>query len=287
MSEVSLSATPLDTTIEIVTPENISFRYEIAGPFRRLPAWFLDLSFRFGALVIAFFAMALLGMLLGGASIAFLLIVWFLLEWFYGGLFETFMNGQTPGKRIMGIRVVSVTGSPITGLQAVLRNILRGVDMMPFVPLPFAAMSSSEVWASQLVIPTFFVGLMCQLLSPRFQRLGDIATGTMVVVDERRRRRIVTQDIDPRYEQLAALVPPNKIVSPSFQRALATYVERRGRIGVARRREIARHVAVPIIQQLELPGDTNYDLLLCALYAREQQRLRRGSSNTDHGMLSD
>ena len=66
------------------------------------------------------------------------LYIWLLLafavSWFYFGLFETFWNGQTPGKRMMGLRVLSVTGQPINAMQAILRNILRAVDAMPRVP---------------------------------------------------------------------------------------------------------------------------------------------------------
>ena len=54
-----------------------------------------------------------------------------MLSWFYVGLFEALWNGQTPGKRLMGIRVVSVEGQPITPFQAILRNILRVVDAQP------------------------------------------------------------------------------------------------------------------------------------------------------------
>ena len=49
----------------------------------------------------------------------------FLVSWFYGGFFEAYWNGQTPGKRIMGLRVLSTNGRPINGYQAVLRNLLR------------------------------------------------------------------------------------------------------------------------------------------------------------------
>ncbi|NTW99865.1 MAG: RDD family protein, partial [Geobacteraceae bacterium] len=51
----------------------------------------------------------------GPFAAAFGLIAMFLLEWFYGGVFETYMNGQTPGKRVMGIRVLTVDGQPING----------------------------------------------------------------------------------------------------------------------------------------------------------------------------
>ena len=54
-----------------------------------------------------------------------------MLFWFYGGLFETFWNGQTPGKRLLGIRVITLDGQPINALQAILRNVLRIVDAQP------------------------------------------------------------------------------------------------------------------------------------------------------------
>ena len=69
----------------------------------------------------------------GGLGIGVFLVCWFVLSWFYGGLFETFWNGQTPGKRLFGLRVLTVDGTPINAMQAVLRNVLRDVDAMPIV----------------------------------------------------------------------------------------------------------------------------------------------------------
>ena len=120
----------LDTTIEIVTPENIAFRYQVAGPFRRLPAFLLDVALQ---TLIWWAGGGLLAMLFGAVGLAglgfgFWLILWFVLSWFYGGLFETYCNGQTPGKRMMRIRVIASDGQPINGLQAVLRNLLRAID---------------------------------------------------------------------------------------------------------------------------------------------------------------
>src|SRR5690606_30442219 len=75
---------------------------------------------------------------LSGFGVGLGLIAWFLMSWFYGGLFETFWNGQTPGKRCLGIRAIGVNGQPITGFQAVLRTVLRSVDAMPTLALfPF------------------------------------------------------------------------------------------------------------------------------------------------------
>src|ERR1043166_4962225 len=94
------STAQLDTDIEVVTPENIAFRYRVAGPFRRLLAFVIDLLIRI-ALWVAFglatmFIFAWVG-LVGVAGAAWL-ILGFLLYWFYGGLLETYWNGQTVGK---------------------------------------------------------------------------------------------------------------------------------------------------------------------------------------------
>lgn len=259
------SRSQLDTSIEIVTPENISFQYEVVGPFRRLPAFILDLSIRAVIVLMAGFAMAMLGWFVGSGGIAVMLVLWFVLEWFYGGIFETYMNGQTPGKRIMGIRVVSIGGHPINGVQAVMRNILRGVDMMPIIPL-----SAINENMGMLSIPTFAIGLVCQMCNPRFQRLGDIACGTMVVVDERRRRPIVRMPAEPRVVALAEKIPVGFPIDRQLHQALAAYVERRPRISSARRRDIARHLALPLMERFDLPAATNYDLLLCALHWKNQ-----------------
>jgi len=73
---------------------------------------------------------------------------------------------------------------------------------------------------------------------------------------------------DPRAIQLAAYLPPNFVVSRSLAKSLATYVERRRFFTPPRRREVARHLAIPLLERFGLPPDTSYDLLLCALYYR-------------------
>jgi uncharacterized RDD family membrane protein YckC len=174
---------PLDATIDIVTPENISFRYRVAGPFRRLPAFLIDLMLRMGVWFAVIFLLSIANIVQvvdTAFGIAFMLILIFVMEWLYGGVLETYWNGQTVGKRVMGIRVLSVDGQPINGLQAMMRNILRFADMMPLIP--FAAISDIP---SALPIPTFVIGLVAPLLNKRFQRLGDIVCGTMVVIEEK------------------------------------------------------------------------------------------------------
>lgn len=251
------SAGQLDTHIEIVTPENIAFRYRVAGPFRRLPAYLIDVAIRVGVFIVAGIALAFA---FGISGLEFLgqgliLVIWFVLTWFYGGVFETFWNGQTPGKRLMQIRVVSVDGNPINGLQAVLRNILRVLDGQPglsYVVGPF----------------TYVLGLLAAASNDRFQRLGDLVCGTMVVVEERSWLGGVVRIGEPEADRMVASLPVGFQPSRTLSRALSAYVQRRRNFSYGRRLEIARHLGEPLRRQFNLPPNTDLDLLLCALYQR-------------------
>jgi len=257
------SAPPLDSRIEIVTPENIAFEYRLAGPFRRLPAYLIDLGIR--ALILFFASIALLIGLgwIGAAGIAMgiILVLWFVLAWFYGGLFEALWNGQTPGKRLMRLRVLTVDGQPITATQAVLRNILRSVDAFPLVPLP-----GTEALVP--MIPLHLFGLAAAAMNDRFQRLGDLACGTIVVEEERQQVHGVEALRDPTVAALAAELPPGFIASRGLAQALSVYVSRRQYFTPLRRMEVARTLADPLRDRLGLPPGTAADQLLCALYYR-------------------
>ena len=251
---MSSASAQLDTRIEIVTPENIAFQYRIAGPFRRLPAYLIDVLLRTSILFAAVFALGLMMGILGqfGLGLGMIMVGWFVLDWFYGGLFEAYWNGQTPGKRLMRIRVVSDEGQPINGVQAVLRNFLRSVDAMPVA----------------VVVPTYLLGLLSASMNNRFQRLGDLAAGTMVIIEEPQRHYGVARVSEPEAIRLAADLPANLAISRSLARALSSYVQRRQAFPWRRRAEIAMHVAEPMRVRLGLPPGTSHDLLLCALYHR-------------------
>ena len=252
----------LDSSIEIITPENIAFRYEIAGPFRRMPAFLIDLAIR--CIVIWLVAVVLGLAQLGFMVPVIILLLYFVMEWFYGGLFETYWNGQTPGKRVMGIRVMNKDGQPINGMQAIMRNFIRFADTMPLVPL--SAFIGEPV---PLAIPTFLIGLLVPMTNRRFQRLGDLVTGTMVVIEDQNWLFGVSKIEDPRAAQLAEYIPANFVINQQLSRAIATYVERRRFFSPARRREIAKHLAEPLLEAFRLPRDTSYDLMMCALYHRK------------------
>jgi len=239
----------LDLSIQIVTPENIAFQYRVAGPLLRLPAYLIDLVIRWTAGMLGIAAM---GLVFGAAGfdavgVGGALVLMFVLTWFYGGLFEALWNGQTPGKRLLGLRVLTVDGQPINALQAILRNVLKTIDSQPGI--------------------FYLVGLIAATTNDRFQRLGDLACGTMVVVEQRRWLLDLPRTRDAEVLRLAAALPPYQ-VSRTLGRALAAYVERRGNFSLQRRREIARHLSEPLRVGLGLASDVSPDLLLCALYHR-------------------
>src|SRR3954469_13216588 len=126
----------LDTTVRLVTPERIVFRYPLAGPFRRYVAYLIDLALVLVLTLGAALVSALLA--LGSASgVGPFLVAYFVLMWGYRGSCEAVFNGQTLGKRLLGIRVVTDRGVPITGAQAILRNVVGALDgVVPYLSRP-------------------------------------------------------------------------------------------------------------------------------------------------------
>ncbi|RZK99577.1 MAG: RDD family protein, partial [Rubrivivax sp.] len=146
----------LDTLYTAETPEGIALSLRPAGVMSRSWAYLIDAGIR---LLIFFFA-ALLARPLGGVGSAFLMVLYFALEWFYPVVFELTKTGATPGKRMMGLQVVMDSGLPVTPAASVTRNLLRAAD---FLPLAYAA------------------AMLSMLTRRDFKRLGDLAAGTLVV----------------------------------------------------------------------------------------------------------
>lgn len=240
----------IDSHIRVITPENIGFEYRMASPFERLMAFAIDSAIMGLAIaVVSITAILLLGIVgAGGIGWGLALVTWFVVTWFYGGVFETFWNGQTPGKRSLGLRVLSTDGSPINAGQAVLRNFLRFVDSQPLY--------------------TYLVGLVSTAMNRRYQRLGDLACGTMVVAEDRTRAARLNDLNDVLLSPVENLLPPGAVPSRTLAKAISLYVDRRRYFGPARRAEIARHVGEMLVQQYRLPPGIDHDALLCALYRR-------------------
>ncbi|AMV33312.1 RDD family protein [Pirellula sp. SH-Sr6A] len=271
---MSPKQSPLDLTAVIKTPENIQFEYRLAGPFRRFPALLIDWVVRMLMIAAGYIAILVASStflsvtgqsILQDFAILIAMVVDFLLLWFYGTFFESYWNGQTPGKWACRIRVISVDGRPVNAFQATIRNLLRPADFAPMVSL--------EVFSSEFppayILPTFLCSLVCMVLTKRFQRLGDLAAGTMVVVNERSWVPTNIKLEDARIPSLAEYIPPGFRPSSTLAKALALYAERRARLPAGRRQELAAYLAKPLIHRFGFREDTSSDLLLCALYYRE------------------
>jgi hypothetical protein len=107
------------------------------------------------------------------------------------------------------------------------------------------------------------------LMTRRFQRLGDIAAGTMVVVDERSWYPKKVSLKDPEIASLAELIPASFRMRSSLAKAIALYVERRQSMSKQQREVTAGHLAIPLKEHFAFPNNTSSDFLLCALYHRE------------------
>ncbi|MEO7098148.1 MAG: RDD family protein [Luteolibacter sp.] len=209
----------LDTLQSVELADGVEIRLRMAGPMLRASAYLIDFLIRTAVLAIGAFGIALAGLAIGGrVAGGLMLLSWFLMDWLYPVVFEAGKRGATPGKRMMGLRVVQSTGSPITLGQAVVRNFLRFIDGMPFF--------------------TYAFGLTSCLASKRFQRLGDLAAGTVVIYDHVPQMPLVA-------------IPPPIVAVPSpvgltadEMRALTLFRERAGLWSDGRRAEIADQAAV-------------------------------------------
>jgi uncharacterized RDD family membrane protein YckC len=170
-------AVPLHEVSTIETPEQIELHLPLAGVGTRALAYIIDLLWQTVPIVAAaFLALAFLPadvhpteFLEKGSdgqphvpllAIAFVSAVVFFVNFGYFALFEVLWNGQSPGKRSLGLRVVRDGGFPIDGRSALIRNLLRAVDFLPAV---------------------YFVGIASLFAGRAGKRIGDYAAGTFVV----------------------------------------------------------------------------------------------------------
>jgi uncharacterized RDD family membrane protein YckC len=246
VSPATDSFEPLDTVVKLVTPERIIIVHPLAGPARRFVAYLLDLMVLIAATVAILFASIILSL---GSPSGFgpFLVGLFVLTWGYGAFCEGIFNGQTLGKAIMRIRVVSDRGVPISGAQAIIRNLVASVDGVAFC---------------------FQIGLASMVLSRKFQRLGDLAAGTMVVIEERRQRRGVTRVKEPEVTELLPWLPGRIAARSELARVLSDYVEARRRFAPERRAEMAGPLANTFRAQFGLSEKASSDAILCAVYHR-------------------
>jgi len=191
---------PLPATIQYETPENVQIEYRPAGLGTRFLAWFVDqIILNFGIflafIVLLIFSAAFegyfrdffrqidevvqgadeevdpetFGMYVFGVA----MLIWGLSSFFYFGLSELLLRGQTPGKRMCRIRVVKADGFALDAGSVFMRNVFRLADNMPIL----------------FIVP---------VLSKRGQRFGDMVAGTIVISDEAEDLAAVRQQLSDR-----------------------------------------------------------------------------------------
>lgn len=168
-----------EETLIIETPERVELSFALASIGNRFLAVAVDHFIQYLTILIAAWAFISVSEF-GGAikesgataifeempkwTIALLIIVVFLIFAGYFILFEWLWNGQTPGKRLLKLRVIRSDGRPITFWEATARNLLRIFDAVP-----------------GFVLPVYSIGLIAIFASGRDQRVGDVFAGTVVV----------------------------------------------------------------------------------------------------------
>lgn len=241
----------LDTTLAVDTPEHVTIEYPLAGLGSRFAALLLDSIFvvlllvAVPLLLAAVFVWALnLNVAVPPALFVALLVIWiFVVLWGYFIYFEAFRDGQTPGKKALGIRVVMEGGTPLNFEAAATRNLIRFLDVQPW--------------------PSCLIGGFVMWISAKGQRLGDLAAGT-VVVREQPIRFPKLQDIENTHGE--------PLLNQAAFTALESFVDRRRAFDFSTRRKLALKLSrklPPSIKQGEGPDPSDF---LVKLHAEESAR---------------
>jgi len=167
-----------------VTPEGVDLRLELASGGVRAAAFLIDVFIMVVLLILV--TMLLAYMAVPGVE-QVLAVLWllgfFLLRNGWFSLFEMGSRGATPGKRLMGLRVVARDGARLTGAAVVARNAMREIEI--FLPMSFLVARSVEGTADTFLMIFSLLWSGIFLFFPLFNkdrlRIGDLVAGTWVV----------------------------------------------------------------------------------------------------------
>ena len=169
-----------EETLDIQTPENVAFGYQVAGIGSRFLASLVDTLIVVLLQIVILIVVTLIVRALDRSAFSNQISAWvyamfgLLAAFFYWGyyiFFEMLWNGQSPGKRWVGLRVIRADGTPITLSESLIRNLGRLVDFLP---------------------AAYGIGIVTMFIDRQSRRLGDLAAGTLVVLD---RPSITLQDL--------------------------------------------------------------------------------------------
>ena len=249
--------------VKIITPEHVVLRFQTAGLGSRSAAHIIDSLIMYGIVGLltlaslaanAFFPALMFGM--GGLMDALLILIAFLIVFGYCICFEYFWNGQTPGKRALGLKTVQEQGQPLTFLSAVIRNLLRLIDMLPGI---------------------YLVGCLFIFFHPQHKRVGDLAAGTIVVYQRAGSSAKELQQKDLLLDKLIATVAPLEL-DPLLRRnftledwqLLAVYIRKKNILPASEKMSITATVARNLLPKAgldpEWKSSEEYEQDLAALY---------------------
>ena len=232
----------MDRTLDVRTPESIALTYELAGIGSRFLAVALDFVAQIAllALIVWGFYLASRGTPAHTAHVqsaeriwtnlatAVLIAIVFLFFFGYFIIFETAWNGQTPGKRALGLRVVRDGGYPIDFTASLIRNLIR---------------------IGELAFGAYALAALAAVISRENKRIGDLAAGTIVVREARMQDgRALFESIEsnPHYAATAYL-------SGEERALIKRFLDRRDGLDAARRIDLAAKIAARI--RARLPND--------------------------------
>ncbi len=257
----------LDELYTVETPEQVDLAYDVAGVGSRALAALIDHLLVGIVIIVGVVLLALLGDTLGITSglLIVTLIVFgsFFLLCVYYVLFETLWNGQTPGKRALGLRMVLVGGRPIGFGASVIRNLLRSIDFLP---------------------GAYGLGFLVMFFDKRARRLGDMAAGALAV----RQRDALTLDSlvrtpisgRPSVPPAAQVTIPNlHALQRSDMDLVDAFVRRRLTLMPDARARVAQQLVRHVQARLGYPIGDEPDAFLVRLAAEyealERERQRR------------
>ncbi|MDR2631739.1 MAG: RDD family protein [Spirochaetaceae bacterium] len=237
---------PSDSSLGVETPEGIEIILYPAGLLIRACAYAIDMGIQSILVIALTISAGILGQVLG---LWFFMLLLFAINWFYQVIFELFFKGQSPGKRILGLRVVSGDGSPISPGASFLRNLLRFADTFMFL---------------------YLIALLFMTLSSGFRRLGDWAADTLVVytANSRPPASLGAWTADVSAPEGSSGQSPKLLSLPVMsyeeKQAVLMFARRYPLLSPARGDEIAHTYVAYLREKADAPGLTDSEYLLAA-----------------------
>ncbi len=226
---------------EVLTTEKVPITYRVAGLGARFLAWLVDFILILGLGLIGWLLRVPLDVGRPGLGLAVMFLWWFTVSWGYFLLLEWLWKGQTPGKRLLGLRVIQRNGTAVTFYQSAVRNLLRLADALP-LPIPSPILPGG-------------LGFILAAGNRESRRLGDLAAGTLVIHVEQRSqpiRALYSADLEADRPRQALLRQRLGQLSREQKQTLLDLCLRRDQLRLSERTQLFRAAAEFFQARLDL-----------------------------------